>query len=413
MKGQVIGCAAVVSLAGMSTACPPGECQEQVIEAPGGAVTWAGIDVALAGDASPGLAQGIAFVTDDQDSVQISVFNNEIKVMRNGKPVPADHVQHDDGVVRILDDNGQVVSEIEVALPTDAGQWKEALTVFEQPAEHPPVMLGITMGEPDEALRAHLGLGDRQVIMLDHVMDGLPAAEAGLKRFDIIVAIEGSDDGVSPSKLLDVLKGKQPGDELKLRILRGGQKETYAVKLRAYDDAALSSGESAPAAGELLDLIPRIVTVPSAPTAPAIPGVPAAPAAPSIDVEGILNKLRQQGLSDSQIDTIKKTLRQSIAQSRQVEIMRGPQGNMIIKGPDGQTRMIEIPDAWSDGKTAMEWRERALRAAPDRAGIEERLSAMEKRLDEMTTKMDERLERVLHRVEQLTEQLERRIHDDG
>lgn len=410
MKVRVIGAAAIVGLAGMAMACPPGECEEVIIEAPGGALTWTGsFDVALGEGFGANTFRGFAFTPSDEDSVQISVYNDEIKVVRNGQMVPSDRVQRDDGVVRILDENGEVVSEIELAFSPSVAQaqWEKAITVLAQPGEHPPVMLGITMGEPDEALRAHLGLGERQVIMLDNVMDGLPASEAGLKRYDIIVAIEGSDDGVNAEKLLKVLKGKKPGDELKLRILRGGQKETYAVKLRSYDEAALSKGAPSPEASGLVDIMPRITTVPSSPTMPA---VPAAPATPLIDVEGILNKLRQQGLGDEQIDMVKKTLRHSIEQSRRVEIMRGPQGNMIIQGPDGQTRMIEVPSAWGDGRAAQAMRDQASRGAP---AIEERLGALEKRLDEMSGKMDERLERVLRRVEQLTEQMERRLRDGG
>lgn len=410
MKGRAIGCAAVLAAAGLAIGCPPGECQEVIIESPGGALTLTGsFDASLTGapmSAAP--AHGFAFMSGDGDSVQVTIVNDEIKVVRNGKAVPPERVRRDGDMVRIVDENGQVVSEIKLAFAAEPLQWEKATSAFSQPAEHPPVMLGVTMGEPDESLRAHLGLGDRPVIMLDNVMSGLPAAEAGLKRFDIIIAIEGSDDGVSPSRLLEVLKGKQPGDELKLRVLRGGQKETYAIKLRAYDEAAMSKGAPGPEASGLVDIMPRITTVPSAPTMPA---APAAPAMPMIDVEGILNKLRLQGLSDQQIDMVKKTLRQSLEQSKRVEIMRGPQGNMIIQGPDGQTRMIEIPSAWGDAQAAKLLHEQVV--AGRGPALEERLGALERRLDEMTAKMDERLERVLRRVEQLTEQLERRVRDGG
>lgn len=418
MKGRVFGCAAMLAAAGMAAACPPGECSEVIIEAPGGALTWTGsFDTALTGaPAFAAPAHGFAFATSDEDSVQITVYNNEIKVVRNGKPVPPDRIRRDGDMVKILDENGKVVHEVSLTVLPDTAWWENAVNVLGQSAEHPPVMLGITMGEPDESLRAHLGLGDRQVIMLDNVMPGLPAAEAGLKRYDIIIAIEGSDDSVSPSRLLEVLRDKQAGQELKLRILRGGQKETYAIKLRAYDEALLGKGVSAFGADPRTEPTPKTKTVPSAPkaptvpAAPATPGVPGVPGATSIDVESILNKLRQQGLNDQQIDTVKKTLRQSIEQARRVEIMRGPQGSMIIQGPDGQTRMIEVPDAWRDMGTAQALRDRFGGAAP---GIEERLGAMERRLDEMSGKMDDRLERVLRRVEQLAEQLERRVRDGG
>ncbi|MCL4221429.1 MAG: PDZ domain-containing protein [Phycisphaerales bacterium] len=416
MKGRVIGCAAVWVAAGLAIGCPPGERQQAIIESPGGGQTLTGsFDVLLNGApviAAPG--QGFRFVAEDEESLQVTIVNDEIKVVRNGKPVPPERVKRDGDKVKVLDENGQVVSEINLAISDEPWQWEKSVSVSIPPEEHPPVMLGITMGEPDESLRAHLGLGDRQVIMLDNVMSGLPAAEAGLKRYDIIIAIEGSDDGVSPSRLLEVLKGKQPGDELKLRVLRGGQKETYTIKLRPYDEAALNKGASGPEAGQIMELMPRLPEVPmppvpKTPAMPSAPTTPSMPAMPSIDVEGILNKLRLQGLSDQQIDMVKKTLRQSLEQSRRVEIMRSPQGNMIIQGPDGQTRMIEVPSAWSDVLAPRMLREQAGGGAP----LEERLGALERRLDEMSAKMDERLERMLRRMEQLTEQLERRVRDGG
>lgn len=348
-------------------------------------------------------AQQFAFASTAEDTVQVVISGDDVRVIRNGQKVPPDRIRRDGDKLCVLDENGEVACEIEVG-PGDAkGAWQVAASSLGQPAERPPVMMGITMGEPDDALRAHLGIGDRKVIMLDGVIDGLPAAEAGLKKFDIILAIDGSDDNITPDHLHKVLMGKNPGEELKLRVMRGNMKETYTLKLKAYDADALSLSEGDEEANELIDLMPHIVA-PTAPTAPQVP---------SAKIEELMSQLRGHGLNDEQIDSVHKALKQALTDARRVEVLRGPEGNFIFQGPGGQQRMIEIPQGWQSIPDVRMLQERAERLAPDRDALEARLSQLEKRLDEMSGRLDERLERVLKHVEELTNRLERRMRDDG
>lgn len=107
----------------------------------------------------------------------------------------------------------------------------------------PPVMLGINMSEPGDALRAHLGLGDRNAILIEGVIEGLPAARAGLKQHDIIVSIAGSD-GASDRMLGETLRNAKPGQTLTLKVRRGGETIEITPELEAYDAERLSSGPS-------------------------------------------------------------------------------------------------------------------------------------------------------------------------
>lgn len=107
--------------------------------------------------------------------------------------------------------------------------------------EQPKVMLGINMSEPSAALRKHLKLGeDRQVIMVEKVIKGLPAAKAGMEAYDIIVSINGSD-GASGEILHKELMAHEPGDKMKLWVIRSGEKIELAPKLAAYDGEKLGA----------------------------------------------------------------------------------------------------------------------------------------------------------------------------
>lgn len=115
---------------------------------------------------------------------------------------------------------------------------KQQVRVMEQPK----VMLGINLSEPSQALRKHLKLSaDAKVILVENVIEGLPAAKAGLEDFDVIVSLDGSDSADSET-LSKVLRNKNAGDQLKVIVLRAGDKVKLDVKLAAYDSDALSGG---------------------------------------------------------------------------------------------------------------------------------------------------------------------------
>ncbi|MEN0020383.1 MAG: PDZ domain-containing protein [Planctomycetota bacterium] len=110
----------------------------------------------------------------------------------------------------------------------------------EQASQTPPVMLGIQMEEPTDALAAHFGLQPGSAIMVGAVADHLPAQLAGLKPFDIIVEIEG-DREVTPRKLVQALSRKEAGDVIALTVIQGGERKPVIVELVKYDPTLLAS----------------------------------------------------------------------------------------------------------------------------------------------------------------------------
>jgi len=430
-----IGGMALVAIAGLATACPPGE--ESCDTATEASSVWFGsfgdepvqgeLSTAIVGDGGQwvgdlGGLRGFFFAGQDEgisETIQIISENGKTRVIRNGKELSDEEVAklHDHlGTLHGAHGAAGNVFSLRVE-PSTGADGKLALKTrvvgpdddlhFDTATMQPKVMVGITMAEPDESLRAHLGIGDRQVIMLDGVIDGLPAAKAGLKKYDIIVAIDDNDDQVTAEHLHKVLMSKQPGDELKLRVLRGGEKETYRVKLSAYDAKSLGA-EKAPQAEQVVIDERRAAENKVEHMA---------------RLKEMTSRLREAGLDEEKIagiqrqveDAIKQAMEQSeraMVRSRQAApgrqdfefMVPGPDGRVLgLKLPDMQN--MQVPDALRDRLSAYN-----SGASPD---LERRMADLERRMDEVSARLEARMERALSRFEEMTERLDKKLREGG
>ena len=184
---------------------------------------------------------------DDDGTYQLTVKNGQMSAKVNGKQVPDDRIVKKGDEVRILDADGNVIATFTVGKSNNAffGVVGEPRTLVldelkavpqvrsfgAAPGQSPPrVMIGITMSDaPDEVLKG---------IVVDRVLEGLPAGKAGLEAGDVIIGIKGAEDA-SQESLRGVLRKKSPGDELRVKILRDGTVEERIVKLEKYDGAKL------------------------------------------------------------------------------------------------------------------------------------------------------------------------------
>jgi S1-C subfamily serine protease len=104
-----------------------------------------------------------------------------------------------------------------IAVGNDLG---EDQVQWEDDDERPRI--GVVLGSVNSALASQLGVDDEQTTLILSVMDGLPADRAGVKKHDVIIQIDGSDDA-SPQELRRAIRSARPGAELKLRAIRAGQ----------------------------------------------------------------------------------------------------------------------------------------------------------------------------------------------
>lgn len=206
---------------------------------------------------------------DNGDKYELIIKDDKTIAKVNGIRVADELVKTDDDKVIILDDNGDVLKELRVArvgapgAPGQIATWTGNLARLPEAPnaplaqnrsffgssglgssgyselgqaaamERPPVMLGVLLETPGEALRAQLGVSEH-ALLIEKVMDGLPADKAGLKQWDIIIEVDG-DEIDEPGMLGEILMESEPGDELELVIIRGGKEIERELTLAAYD----------------------------------------------------------------------------------------------------------------------------------------------------------------------------------
>ncbi|MBL9032916.1 MAG: PDZ domain-containing protein [Phycisphaerae bacterium] len=218
--------------------------------------TWAqsgAFDKPLAASASGGSSTVIMRSADGDDTFEITIKSDKITAKKNGNAIPADRIRRSGDAIEILDKSGNV--ERSFSMPQQQGgavvigPGGRTATMFgaggavapEPPAPPTPpakVMIGINMSEPSEALLEHLGLDAGSCVQVDRVIEGLPAAKAGLKVKDLIVAVDGKRP-VTPDSLRASLNEKEPGDTVELTVLRRGIEKTIQAELAAFDSSKL------------------------------------------------------------------------------------------------------------------------------------------------------------------------------
>lgn len=91
-------------------------------------------------------------------------------------------------------------------------------------------MMGILFGEYEKKHAEELGVPVSNGMRIDSVVDGLGAQAAGLKKNDVIVAVDGKPVSEFPG-LIAMLQGKQAGDLVEVGFYRGGEKKKVTMEL--------------------------------------------------------------------------------------------------------------------------------------------------------------------------------------
>lgn len=234
---------------------------------------------------------------DDDHEFKIEMKGDDVKAWVDGERVPKKRLKVNDEEIRILDKNGETIAEfarmnnIHIGHANGDGEFADAMIMLrgmvdgegssfgweddhgdrrfhlrvegdkggrwfagddehdiwansqviigQQPDfNHPPVMLGISMGGMDEDLADDLDMDADEGIVITNVIEGLPADEAGLREGDVIIEVEG-ESPVDSELILDYLNDREPGDELEVTILRRGRERVVDIELAEYNPEAL------------------------------------------------------------------------------------------------------------------------------------------------------------------------------
>jgi S1-C subfamily serine protease len=90
--------------------------------------------------------------------------------------------------------------------------------------------MGVLLTDVTPALQLSLGLGISQGALVQDVNSGSPAERAGLRVYDVILAVEGGDIGSNEDLIRDI-SARQPGTVARLEVMRDHRRLTLPVKL--------------------------------------------------------------------------------------------------------------------------------------------------------------------------------------
>lgn len=209
---------------------------------------------------TPGYSQ--ITLSDSGGSLVLVVGPNEqVTAVRNGSVLPADRLQHEDDHLRVLDEDGETLYDIRLLpdggliYPYDAQMIDGRLHHGSAPvaawaAPTPPrKIIGVTVDPVDAVVASQLGLEPESAFVISSVTPELPAAQAGVQAHDVVISIQG-EQPATVEKLREAVEGKQPGETIKLELLRRGQRleldvgvttERTAPKFYAFDGDADST----------------------------------------------------------------------------------------------------------------------------------------------------------------------------
>ncbi len=90
--------------------------------------------------------------------------------------------------------------------------------------------LGVELVNLNEPLRAHFGVPEGSGVLVSNVVDGSPAARAGVQVGDIITRFD-REDVTSSRKLTTMVRKAEAGDPADLEVWRDGKVETVGLTL--------------------------------------------------------------------------------------------------------------------------------------------------------------------------------------
>lgn len=193
----------------------------------------------------------------DGQTSTVTIKDGKVSAEINGKPVPEDRIERRRDAIILKDENGNEVSRFDVGrsgrsgrvlrleggpgllqlTPQVRGQMLELEPQLRgqyqfQPDNPPPVMLGVTMSDADADTLGKLGY--ETGVMIDRVLEDLPAAKSGVEVGDIIVELNGQKP-IEQETIRAKLRESKPGDELVLKVIRDGKAHVIKVALDPYD----------------------------------------------------------------------------------------------------------------------------------------------------------------------------------
>jgi len=88
--------------------------------------------------------------------------------------------------------------------------------------------IGVELRDLNDQLAEYFGLENAEGVLVEKVLKGGPAREAGIKAGDVIISINGKDVG-NVDDVVDEISDYDEGDKIDVVVMRDRQKQTYSV----------------------------------------------------------------------------------------------------------------------------------------------------------------------------------------
>lgn len=182
----------------------------------------------------------------------VSAKGRNLNINQNKGSYPIEAFIQTDAAVNPGNSGGALVSQdgklvgINTAIASETGNYagyafaipsnlmKKVITDLEKYGSVQRGVLGIEIRDVDGNLADEAGLKEVKGVYINKVKPNSAAEDAGLKEKDVILSVDGKEIKSTP-ELQEQIGKKNPGDKVRLMVLREGKERTFEVVLKNLD----------------------------------------------------------------------------------------------------------------------------------------------------------------------------------
>jgi serine protease Do len=143
------------------------------------------------------------------------------------------------GINTAIASNSGGYQGIGFAIPVNLAKWISGQLIAKGKVER--AFIGVQMGPLDAKMAAKLGAKDRKGVLVNDVVPGSPAADAGVQELDVITAFD--DQPVEGTRALqEIVERSAIGKPHKLTLWRDGKQLTLSVAVKPLPSSVAQAG---------------------------------------------------------------------------------------------------------------------------------------------------------------------------
>jgi serine protease Do len=137
------------------------------------------------------------------------------------------------GINTAIASNTGAYQGVGFAIPINLAKWVSGQLIAKGAVERG--YLGVSIGPLTNEMASKLGVKNRKGVLVTEVMDGTPAADAGVQELDVITAFDDvAVDG--PRSLQEVVEKSAIGKQHTVTVLRDGKPMTLSISVKPLPD---------------------------------------------------------------------------------------------------------------------------------------------------------------------------------